>query len=153
MQPGMPAARSRRHVLPSPEKVSSYREGSAAWRAEICLRCAIVVYGDKESVVTLLAHHTAYVERTHFMSRHSDSRLTRNTLAYTKAFELHRSAVVREAIVYNLICPLKTLHLEVANDLQRRWLSRPSAMAAGLTGCIWTVRELLTTVSVPVYNA
>ncbi len=111
-----------------------------------------VVYGDKEDVLSLLAHNTAYVERTHLTSRHFNSRLTRKTLAYSKALEMHRAAAAWEDIVYNLVRPLKTLRLEVADDPQRRWLPRTPAMAAGLTDHVWTVKELLTTVPVPTGN-
>ena len=108
-----------------------------------------VVYGDKEEVLRLLAHNTAYVERTHLTSRHFNSRLTRKTLAYSKALEMHRAAAVWEDIVYNLVRPLKTLRVEVADDPQRRWFPRTPAIAAGLTDHIWTVKELLTTVPAP----
>jgi len=111
-----------------------------------------VVYGDKEDVLSLLAHNTAYVERTHLTSRHFNSRLTRKTLAYSKALEMHKAAATWEDIVYNLVRPLKTLRLEVADDPQRRWSPRTPAMAAGLTGHVWTVKELLTTVPVPAGN-
>jgi len=111
-----------------------------------------IVYGDKEDVLSLLAPNTAYVERTHLTSRHFNSRLTRKTLAYSKTLEMHRAAAVWEDIVYNLIRPLSTLRLEVGDDPQRRWFSRTPAMAAGLTDHIWTVKELLTTIPVPVSN-
>jgi len=111
-----------------------------------------VVYGDKEEVLGLLAPHTAYVERTHLTSRHFNSRLTRKTLGYSKALEMHRAAAAWEDIVYNLIRPLRTLRLEVADDPQRRWFPRTPAMAAGLTDHIWTVQELLTTIPVPAGN-
>jgi hypothetical protein len=111
-----------------------------------------VVYGDKEDVLCLLTHNTAYVERTHLTSGHFNSRLTRKTLAYSKALEMHRAAAVWEDIVYNLVRPLKTLRVEVADDPQRRWFPRTPAIAAGLTDHIWTVKELLTTVPAPAGN-
>ena len=55
-------------------------------------------------------------------------------------------------IVYNLVRPIKTLRLEITDDPQRRWLPRTPAMAAGLTDHIWTVKELLITVPLPVGN-
>lgn len=111
-----------------------------------------VVYGDKEDVLSLLAHNTAYVERTHLTSRHFNSRLMRKTLAYSKALEMHKAAAAWEDIVYNLVRPLKTLRLEVADDPQRRWSPRTPAMAAGLTEHVWTVKELLIAVPVLVGN-
>lgn len=65
---------------------------------------------------------------------------------------MHRAAAAWEDIVYNLIRPLRTLRLEVADDPQRRWLPRTPAMAAGLADHIWTVKELLTTIPVPAGN-
>ncbi len=113
---------------------------------EIRLR---VVYGSKEEVLSLLPHNTALVERTHLTSRHFNSRLTRKTLAFSKALEMHRAAAAWEDIIYNLVRPLKTLRLEVADAPRRRWLPRTPAMAAGLTDHLWTVQELLTTVPLP----
>lgn len=102
--------------------------------------------GDKEAALRLLSHYTAYVERTHLPSRHFNCRLTRKTLACFKALAMHRAAAMWEGIVYDLVRPLKTLRLEVADDSPRRWLPRTPAMAAGLTNPIWTVQELLTTI-------
>lgn len=62
---------------------------------------------------------------------------------------MYRASAAWEDIVYNLVRPLKTLPLEVFNDPKRRWQPRTPAMAAGLTGHIWTVKELLTTVVLP----
>ncbi len=73
-------------------------------------------------------------------------------LAYSGRLETHRAAAAREDIVYHLVRPLTTLRLEVADDPPRRWLPRTPAMAAGLTGPIWTVQELRTTISLPAGN-
>ena len=99
-----------------------------------------------------LVHNTAYVERTHLTSRHFNSRLTRKTLAYSKALEMHRAAAAWEDIIYNLIRPLKTLRLECTDDPRRRWIPRTPAVVAGLTDHIWTVKELLTTIPIPASN-
>jgi len=111
-----------------------------------------VIYGKKKDVLNLLVHNTAYVERTHLTSRHFNSRLTRKTLAYSKALEMHRAAAAWEDIVYNLIRPLKTLRLECADDPRRRWIPRTPALVAGLTDHIWTIKELMTTIPVPASN-
>jgi len=87
-----------------------------------------------------------YVERTHLPSRPFNSRLTRKRPACSKVLEMHRAAAAWEDIVYNLVRPLKTLCLEVGDDPQRRRSPRTSAMAAGLTDHVWTVKELLSTV-------
>jgi hypothetical protein len=111
-----------------------------------------VIYGDEEEVLPLLGSSTAYVERTHLTSRQFNSRLVRKTLGYSKIVEMHRATAAWEDIVYNLVRPLKTLRLEVFNDPTRRWLPRTPAMAAGLTEHIWTVKELLMTLPIPIVS-
>jgi hypothetical protein len=113
---------------------------------------ARVIYGDEAELLQLLGKNTAYVERTHLTSRLFNSRLIRKTLGYSKAVEMHRAAAAWEDIVYNLVRPVKTLRCEVFNDPVRRWLPRTPAMAAGLIDHIWTVKELLTTLTVSPTN-
>lgn len=108
-----------------------------------------VVYGDPAAVLADLGGHTAYVERTHLTSRQMNGRLVRKTLSYSKQVELLHAASAWEDWVYNLTRPVRTLRLEI-NDRTRRWLPRSPAMAAGLTDHIWTVKELLLTVVVPI---
>lgn len=103
-----------------------------------------VIYGDEGEVLSLLGQSTAYVERTHLTMRHFNSRLGRKTLAFSKRLELHRAAAAWEDLYYNMARPLKTLRQEAPGGLERRWAPRTPAMAAGLTGHIWTVKELLT---------
>ena len=81
--------------------------------------------------------------------RHSNSRLVRKTLAYSKILAMHKAAAAWEDSVYNLVRPLKTLRLEEKTDSQRHFKPRTPAMAAGLTDHIWTFKELLTTVPIP----
>jgi len=64
---------------------------------------------------------------------------------YRDASQLASFSVIK----YNLARPLKTLRVELFDDPNRRWKPRTPAMAAGLTGHIWTVKELLTTVVPP----
>lgn len=59
---------------------------------------------------------------------------------------MFRAACAWEDITYNLTRPLKTLRQEV-NEVGRRWLRRTSAMAAKLTDHIWSIEEILTTVT------
>jgi len=108
-----------------------------------------VIYGRKDKVRQLLGMSTAYVERTHLTSRLSNSRLVRKTLGYSKDLSMHRAAAAWEDAMYNLARPLKTLRLELADASPRRWSSRTPAMAGGLPDHIRTVKELLTTVPVP----
>jgi len=62
---------------------------------------------------------------------------------------MYRASAAWEDLVYNLARPLKTLRVQVSDDPKRRWQPRTPAMAAGLTGHIWTVEELLTTIVLP----
>jgi len=55
-----------------------------------------------------------------------------------------------EDAYYNWIHPHKSLRLEIKNDPQRKWLPQTPGMAAGLTDHIWTVKELLLVVPVPI---
>ena len=54
-----------------------------------------------------------------------------------------------EDAVYNYARHVKTLRVEVSDGV-RRWRYRSPVMAAGLTDHIWSIRELLTVVPVPV---
>jgi hypothetical protein len=108
-----------------------------------------VVFGDPIDTLALLGKSTAYIERTHLTMRLFNGRLTRKTLAFSKDVEMYRASAAWEDLVYNLARSLKTLRTEVFGDPKRRWMPRSPAMAAGLTGHIWTVKELLTTVVPP----
>ncbi len=108
-----------------------------------------VIYGDQAEVLALLGSSTAYVERSHLTSRLSDSRLVRKTLGYSKIVEMHRAAAAWDDVVYTLVRPHKALRLRVFEDPKRRWLPRTPAMAAGLTDHIWSVKELFTTIPLP----
>jgi hypothetical protein len=63
---------------------------------------------------------------------------------------MYEASAAWEDLVYNLAQPLKTLRLATPEDPNRRWQPRSPALAAGLTDHIWTVRELLKTVVLPV---
>lgn len=108
-----------------------------------------VILGSREEVLRLLGKSTVYVERTHLTMRLFHGRLTRKTRAFSKGLEMDRASATWEDLVCNLACPLKTLRLEIST-LGRRWLPRSLAMAAGRTDHLWTVKELLWTVVLPV---
>jgi hypothetical protein len=111
-----------------------------------------VVFGDPIETLALLGQSTAYIERTHLTMRLFNSRLVRKTLAFSKDLGMYRASAAWEDLVYNLARPLKTLRVEVFGDPKRRWKQRSPAMASGLTGHIWTVKELLKTVVPPSFN-
>jgi hypothetical protein len=111
-----------------------------------------VVFGDPVAALALLGQSTAYIERTHLTMRLFNGRLARKTLAFSKEISMYRASAAWEDLVYNLARPLKTLRVEALDDPRRRWIRRSPAMAAGLTDHIWTVKELLKTVALPVVN-
>lgn len=79
-----------------------------------------------------------------------NGRLVRKTLSFSKELGLLEAASCWEDALYNFTRPLKTLRLDVGPDPgQPRWLPRTPAMAADLTDHLWTLKELLTTVLVP----
>lgn len=79
-----------------------------------------------------------------------NGRLVRKTLSFSKELCLLEAASCWEDALYNFTPPLKTRRLQVGPDPSHpQWLPRTPAQAAGLTDHIWTVKELLTTVLVP----
>ena len=111
-----------------------------------------VVFGKKAEVIALLGESTAYIERSHLTSRLFNGRQVRKTLAFSKEPEMNRAAAIWEDSYYNLVRPHKSLRMPDQDGSLRRWQPRTPAMAAGLTDHIWTVKELLTTLSVPMAN-
>jgi len=109
-----------------------------------------VVYGDPKQVKEKLGCHTAYIERTNLTSRTMNGRLVRKTLSFSKELRFLQAANILEDAIYNFTRPVKTLRVELPNPSNlARWQQRSPAMAAGLTDHIWTVRELLTVMLVP----
>ena len=109
-----------------------------------------VIYGKKDELIELLGKSTAYIERSNLTSRLFNGRQTRKTLAFSKSLQFHRYAAVWEDIYYNLARPHKSLRRRIKGALPQKWLKRTPAMVARLSDHIWTVKELLTTLPVPV---
>jgi hypothetical protein len=112
-----------------------------------------VIYGHEATVLANLGKSTAYVERTHLTMRLFNSRLTRKSLGFSKRLECHQWAAAWEDAVYNLVRPLKSLRRPCAHNPRQRWQPRTPAMVSNLTDHIWTVKELLTTVPLPLNNS
>mgnify|MGYP000720879449 CR=1 FL=1 len=108
-----------------------------------------VVFGDKDTVLAQLGGGTVYIERTHLTMRHSNARLTRKGLGFSKQLTAHKAMAAWEDLVYNLIKPLKTLQKPAAPESGRVWEPQTPAMAAGLSDHPWTFKELLT--RIPIY--
>lgn len=107
-----------------------------------------VIYGD-DTTLDRTGTRTTCVERTQLTSRLMNGRLVRKTLGFSKQLPMLCASCVWEDVVYNLTRPVKTLRLEVLPQTDRRWIPRSPAMAAGFTDHIWSIREVLMTVSVP----
>jgi len=100
-----------------------------------------VIYGDEQHTPAWLGQHTAYVERANLTIRQMSGLLVRKTLGFSKQRDMLKASCIGDDVVYNLARHVKTLRIEV-NDEIRRWLQRSPAMAAGITDHIWTIEEL-----------
>jgi hypothetical protein len=79
-----------------------------------------------------------------------NGRLVRKTLSFSKELHFLEASTILEDAIYNFTRTVKTLRVELPNPRKlARWQQRSPAMAAGLTDHIWTIRELLTVVLVP----
>lgn len=145
------SGQGRPPTLPQPEKEWCYlqvikkREGS-----KLVSVTTKVIYGDPDVVKKVLGEHTAYVERTNLTSRQMNGRVVRKTLSFSKELRLLKATSTLEDALYNFTRPVKTLRVEREDHATAtRWHQRTPAMAAGLTDHIWTVKQLLTFVLVP----
>jgi hypothetical protein len=108
-----------------------------------------VIFGDETAVLEHLGKSTSYVERTHLTVRHFNGRLTRKSLAFSKALQMHTAAAAWKDLIYNFARPHKSLRQLDPTHPYRLWQQRTPAMAAGLTDQIWSVKELLMAVPLP----
>jgi len=104
-----------------------------------------VVFGDSDQVHDILKSsqvsrkiNTSYVERQNCTVRHLDARCTRKTLRFSKCMRNHKRQLDLSLAYYHLCRPHRTL-----SKRQRR--PTTPFMAASLTDCVWTMRELLET--------
>jgi len=109
-----------------------------------------VVFGEEQTVIERLGQGTVHIERTHLTMRHSNGRLVRKTLAFSKKLTMHRCSAAWEDLVYNMAKPLKTLRKAVIDNPVRKWIPQTPAMAAGLCDHCWSFKELLT--RIPIYE-
>jgi hypothetical protein len=115
-----------------------------------------VVFGSPKAVLPLLAKGTVKVERTHLTMRLSNGRLTRKTLGYSKKLENHKLSAAWEDLFYNLCHVVRTLKVKLNTThnsknnkrFRPQWLHQTPAMAAGLADHVWSVKELLKTISI-----
>jgi len=83
----------------------------------------------------------AFVERYNGTDRHQNARI-RKSYRFSKDWDLHNAATYFCAYSYNFCWPFRTLR---RRNEEGTWGShRTPAMAAGLTGHVWTLEEWLT---------
>lgn len=104
-----------------------------------------VVFGDPQKVDRLLtassvsgAINTSHIERNNGTIRHMDARCTRKTYRFSKCKENHERQLSLALAYYHLCRPHRTL-------TKRHRQPTTPFMAAGLTGHVWTMGELLGT--------
>jgi hypothetical protein len=108
------------------------------------------VWGPLDELIELLGKSTAYIERSHLTARLFNARLTRKTLAFSKDLSMHQAALSWEDAYYNWVRPHKSLRLRAHQEANCKWIPRTPAVAAALTDHIWTVKDLLLTVPLPI---
>ena len=91
---------------------------------------------------------TVYLERQNGTLRHDNRRLTRKTLAFSKALTGLRGQLTTYQAYANLCRPHRGLAQRVDQRVRgrtwRRWAPRTPAMAAGIADHVWSLRELMT---------
>jgi hypothetical protein len=89
---------------------------------------------------------TSLLERLNLTFRQSLAPLGRKTLSFSKDCKRMRQQVVFFQVFYNFARPhmgLRERICDQANIFESAWLPRTPAMAAGITGHVWTFRDLL----------
>ncbi len=122
-------------------QVVKYREGGEV--ADVKKR---VVFGNEEEVLSALklagnTINTSYIERNNLTVRNGVSRLIRETIDFSKRVDPLIMHLCLFFAWFNLVKPHSALKTEIA-DGRRRWKQRTPAMAANLTGHVWTLEEL-----------
>ncbi len=107
-----------------------------------------VVFGNEEKILNTLKQNgntitinTSYVERNNLTARTGVSRLIRDTINFSKCFQMLTAHMCFFFAWFNFVKPHDALKIEVADGI-RRWKQRTPAMAAKITDHIWTLDEL-----------
>jgi len=85
--------------------------------------------------------NTSFLERYNTTDRHRNARKVRKTYTFSKDWQVHESMTYFTIYSYNFCWSVRTLN-ERSED--GRVHARSPAMAAGLTGHVWTMREWIT---------
>jgi len=94
---------------------------------------------DRSTVSTTI--NTSFVERHNGTDRHQNRRKHRKTYGFSREIALHHAASYFIGYSYNFCWCVRTLR--VAGE-DGHWQPRTPAMAAGLTGHVWTLWEWIT---------
>ena len=107
-----------------------------------------VVFGTAVAVALALAAsavgrvvNTSFVERHNATDRNRCRRKVRKTYAFSKDWEVHRTATVFSYFSYNFCWPVRTLRVRGEHG---RWQKRTPAMAAGLADRVWSLSDWVT---------
>ena len=87
--------------------------------------------------------NTAYIERDNLTLRQELRRLARKTLGFSKNRRELQNALDFIDAHDNFVKPHGSLRWKASCDGNRVWAQRTPAMAAGISGHIWTLEELL----------
>lgn len=88
---------------------------------------------------------TVYIERHNLNLRHENRRLTRKTIAFSKAGEGLTQQLFLYQGYYNFVRPHRGLRLRIPHHQRgwQKWQPRTPAMAAGLTDHSWSLKEVM----------
>jgi transposase-like protein len=110
-----------------------------------------VVEGTAAGIAAVLAAtgtghgiHTAYIERFNATLRSALAPLVRRGRALAHRVETLTAGMYLVGCAYNVCWEHTSLRLAAPAGAGRKWTERTPAMAAGLTGHRWSLRELLT---------
>lgn len=110
---------------------------------------ARVIFGSEREVAEKLTEspvsqhiNTSFVERDNLTLRHHNRRLTRKTISFSKKQERLTRQLHLSLAYYHLVKPHLSLREVVQDGEKKKYLPRTPAMAAGITGQIWTMEKL-----------
>jgi len=107
-----------------------------------------VVHGEAADIDPLQIT-TSLIERLNLTLRQENAMLSRKTLAFAKDEDDLRAPLALYAAYYHFVRPHLSLRCRLSSPtpvrgrVLRMWERRTPAMAAGITGRVWPLRELL----------
>ena len=106
-----------------------------------------IVFGNEEEILNTLKQNgntinTSYVERNNLTARNGVSRLIRDTIDFSKCFQMLLAHMCFFFAWFNFVKTHDALKIETDEGV-KHWKQRTPAMAANITDHIWTLEELL----------